>query len=1102
MPPKKPKYQKLDQLEHVIKRPDMYIGCAKPKYYNDEYIFDEDKGMIVKRESIKYSQGLLRIFVEALSNAIDNVWRSEESDIKCTKIKVNIDKESGLTTIWNDGLSIPIEKDEDTGMYNPTLIFGQLLTSSNYDDTEERLTSGRNGLGVKLTNIFSKEFTVSTYDNTTNNTYTKTWKNNMRDSDKEKIVKSRKKDPKNYTEVKWIPDFEQFGVKNYTSNMISILYRYVYDAAMITKLPIYLNSTKIHIKTLQDYTKYFSDSSDCLNMNTKECEVVLTPSTGAFEHIAFTNGVYNKDGGVHVDTWSEAIFRPLLAKFNKPKKPQINIKDVKKFFRLYINCILVNPEFTSQSKTCLSAPNVKANVIQKNINSIMKWDVASEIQDIIKGKELLTLKKTERKKNVFKKIAGFDPANNAGGAKSKDCTLILCEGLSAKTYAVVGIDVGFNGKSGRDWFGIYPLRGKLLNVRNATISSISKNKEITDVVNALGLQHGTDYSDDTAFKKLNYGKVMIMTDADNDGIHISSLIINLFHHMFPSLLKRKHSFIQSMQTPLVRIFQKGEDMLFYRQEIFEKYMKANEDKQHKIKYYKGLGTSSNSEVRETFGRRVIKYVADDKTDYNVDKVFNNKKADDRKEWLESYDATKIKFETDDFEEMSISDFINCEHIKFSIDDCGRSIPNIYDGLKESQRKILYSTFLKNLKNTGKSLKVAQLAGFVAEKSNYHHGEVCLFDTITKMAQDFPGSNNIPYFDRDGQFGTRLNGGKDAANARYIFTKLDKLTRLLFNPDDDCLLDRVIDDGESVEPLYYMPIIPTILINGCTAGIGTGWSCSVPSYNPIDIIKNIRSWMDEEDKPRKEPLPWYRGFKGKIKKVDDHKFETYGSFERQGKNKVIVNELPINMWTDKYKEFLEDLLENKEIKDLKNYSTPTEVKFVITESEDGIKCTKNTLKLKSLIHNSNMVLFTDNSKVVKFDSINDIIDYFCKKRIKLYEKRKTYQLEIMKSNLIILTNKVKFLEEVMNDILLIHKRSEDEIYNDMDSHKYYKKDDSYDYLLNMNIRSFTTDKLDKLNQDVDNLKTNISDLESKTAKDLWVLDLDKFESEYKKLYKVK
>ena len=464
--------------------------------------------------------------------------------------------------------------------------------------------------------------------------------------------------------------------------------------------------------------------------------------------------------------------------------------------------------------------------------------------------------------------------------------------------------------------------------------------------------------------------------------------------------------------------------------------------------------------------------------------------------------TEIKFKTDDFKEMSISDFINYEHIKFSIDDCGRSIPNVYDGLKESQRKILYSVFMKNLKNGGKSLKVAQLAGFVAEKSNYHHGEMCLFDTITKMAQEFPGSNNIPYFYRDGQFGSRLNGGKDAANARYIFTKLDKLTRLMFNPDDDCLLDRVIDDGEEVEPLYYMPILPTILVNGCTAGIGTGWSCSVPSYNPLDIIKNIRYWLDDDyDTKYEEPLPWYRGFTGKIKKLSENKFETYGSYKRDG-NKVIINELPINMWTDKYKEYLEDLLENKQIKGLKNYSTPTEIKFAITESDDGIKCNKITLKLKSLIHSSNMVLFTDDSKVIKFKSVNEIIVYFCEKRIQFYKKRKKYQLEIMRNNLKILQNKVKFLEEVMDEKLVINKRSEDKIYEDMDSHKYDKKDESYDYLLNMNIRSFTSEKIDKINSDIVEIERKIENLESKSEKDLWRKDLDNFELEYRKIYKIK
>ena len=276
----------------------------------------------------------------------------------------------------------------------------------------------------------------------------------------------------------------------------------------------------------------------------------------------------------------------------------------------------------------------------------------------------------------------------------------------------------------------------------------------------------------------------------------------------------------------------------------------------------------------------------------------------------------------------------------------------------------------------------------------------------------------------------------------------------------------------------------------------------PSYNPLDIIKNIRYWLDDDyDTKYKELLPWYRGFTGKIKKLSENKFETYGSYKRDG-NKVTINELPINMWTDKYKEYLEDLLENKQIKDLKNYSTPAEVKFLITESDDGIKCNKITLKLKSLIHSSNMVLFTDDSKVIKFKSVKEIITYFCEKRIQFYEKRKKYQLKIMRSNLKILQNKVKFLEEVMDENLVINKRSEDEICNDMDSHEYDKKDESYDYLLNMNIRSFTSEKIDKMSSDIVELEGKINNLESKTEKDIWRKDLDNFESEYRKIYKMK
>lgn len=442
MPPKKnaPKYERLDPISHILKRPDMYVGSLKPQKETNEWIADLDlsNAKFTKIDEIKISPALIRIFVEAVSNAVDNVWRSKEANIPCTKIKITIDEETGETKVWNDGLSIPIEIDEETGIYNPELIFGHLLTSSNYDDDEERLTSGRNGLGIKLTNVFSKNFKIKVFDSSISKSYTKEWTNNMKDSKPHIIENPSEKT--SYTEVYWVPDFARFNCTGYTTSILSVMYKYVYDAAMLTKVPVYLNGIKIPVKSLIDYAKCFDgvNPKEMISLQSKNCEVIIVSNfKGQFEHIAFTNGVFNKDGGVHVDAWSEAVFRPIVNKFNKPKKPQITIKDVKQFFQIFVSTTLVNPEFSNQSKTKLTSPNVNVAVNTKNINAIMKWEVIENITDIIKGKELLSLKKTEKKTKIFKKIPGFDPANNAGGKLSKDCILILCEGLSAKTYAVV-----------------------------------------------------------------------------------------------------------------------------------------------------------------------------------------------------------------------------------------------------------------------------------------------------------------------------------------------------------------------------------------------------------------------------------------------------------------------------------------------------------------------------------------------------------------------------------------------------------------------------------------------------------------------------------------
>lgn len=1149
MPPKssRPQYEQMDQITHIHERSDMYVGASTRQLERNEYVVkvagdaanQADNPVIYKKDHIKYSPALLRVFVEALSNAIDNVWRSAQAKTHCTKIKVDLDPVTGRTTIWNDGLAIPIEVHEKSGLYNPELIFGHLLTSSNYDDGEERMTSGRNGLGIKLTNVFSSEFTVKAYDPTTHSLFQKTWRNNMRDSEKHKITHPKTKS--GYTEVSWIPDFEKFKMVAYDHDILSVIYCQVLNAAMVTKIPIWLNGKKIHFKTLLEYAKCFDGAADqCakkqfIGMTSKDTEIVLcclndgtessqsAQSQQDFEHIAFVNGVNNKDGGVHVDQWSEEIFRPVVTKLNKPGKPQITIKDVKKHFRMFCNTQIANPKFSSQSKTRFVGPAVTVAVESKHINAIMKWDCIELIRDVIRSKELLSLKKTEKKSKVFKKIIGYDPANNAGGKNAKGCTLILCEGLSAKTYAVTGIDVGVGvdeqHKRGRDWFGIYPLRGKLLNVRNASTQSTTGNKEITDMIQALGLRHGVDYQDDTNYNQLNYGKLMIMTDADVDGTHIKGLILNFIHHLFPTLLKRKDPFITSMQTPIVKVFIGKSPLTFYTEEDFCNYMETRDPVNRsklRVKYYKGLGTSSDQEVRETFGKKLVDFIEGPCCDLSINKAFNGKNANDRKSWLEHYTPGLIEQYSclDPLCSIPVDEFIDRDLIKFSINDCARSLPHVVDGLKNSHRKILYASFLKPLSDTpgGASVKVAQFSGYIAERTNYHHGEQCLMGTIIGMAQDFPGSNNAPPLVRDGQFGTRSCGGKDAASPRYIFTKLQPYTRTLYPKDDDILLTNVVDDGDVVEPQFYVPILPNILINGCTAGIGTGWSCSVPKYNPLDLIKCVKIWLVEKTILEKteegtvslipELTPWYHGYTGIIKKVSDQKYESFGHFEKSKVRQqtiVSVTELPIGLWTEKFKEHLEDLLEQKKIKGMKNYSKPDSVSFEIIESPE-FELTVETLKLRTSIGLTNMVLFDRHEKIHRFDTVDEIIEYFCPIRYEFYIKRKKHQLAAMKEALVWLTNKRRFLSEIMDDTLVIHKRSEKQIIDNLVKSRYASAGDqdepNFDYLLNMNIRSMSQDRINKLQKEIDQLDTNIADLLATDESTLWIRDLDRFETQYK------
>ena len=1113
------KYVKKNPIEHIMIRPDMYIGSVTLKK-TLEYVADKEEAgpyKIYKKE-IVISPGIIRIFIEAISNAIDNFQRSKNTSTKCTKIKVTIDKETGLTSIWNDGCIIPIEMNDENNCYNHSLIFGHLLTGSNYDDEEDRITSGKNGLGIKLLNVFSSRFEVEGLDPQNGKILNQTWTNNMRDTEGPVVTDTKLK--KGYTKVSWIPDFSLFKLKKYTTDIIRLYTRYVIDSAMLTKVGVYINEELIPVNSLQTYASLYSSPSDeSIAIKIPNSEVVLTTSEVGFEDISFVNGISTKLGGVHVDAWAEAIFRPIVDKVNgstKSKssqtKPKININDVKQFFKLFVNSTVVRPEFDGQSKNKLESPAVEADVKKTQIDKICKWSIMEKIEDIIRSKEFSVLKKTEGKRKRIVKVDGLDHANLAGSKHSKECTLIICEGLSAKTYAVAGIQKGVYGKVGRDWFGIYPLTGKLMNVRNFSPTSIASNKVITNLIQTIGLRYDTDYLDEANYSTLNYGKIMVMTDADVDGCHIEGLLINFFHYLFPSLLQREQPFLVSMKTPIVRVFNPKGDILFYDEKRFQTWF-SEQNKKVKTKYYKGLGTTRPEDVPDTFGLKMVEYVKDNDIDTNMSKVFSRKEADNRKEWLAEYSIENNNFSLDDqgeISQMELSSFVNGELIKFSIADCGRSIPNFIDGLKESQRKILYAVKKRNLRYSGQSLKVAQLAGYTAEHSNYHHGEQNLCDTIVGLANEFPGTNNIPLLYRDGMFGTRLEGGSDAASPRYIYTKMEYLTEYIFREEDEPLLKQVNDDGDLVQPEFYIPILPMILVNGCNAGIGTGWSCNIPCFNPLEIIEGIKEWLvnntEEDTGERKENvsvlpnlIPWYRGFKGTIE-VDESRVKRYISrgIISENKSGFEVSELPINMWTNKFKEFCEDLQEEKKLKTMKNYSTPNEVKFILTNGNE-FECSIESLKMHSYLYTSNMVLFDEKNKIKKYDSVFEILNRFCVVRYRYYHLRKEYQLRQLGVELKMLQNKERFISEVMDDTLDIMKKKEAVIILKLKERNYdedlKKENGGYEYLLGMQVRSFTEEKVNSLRNEIRVLIDKIETLQNTTEKQLWINDLDEFKIKY-------
>ncbi|KZT08970.1 type II DNA topoisomerase [Laetiporus sulphureus 93-53] len=1108
------------------------------------WVWDSDKKLMVQRE-IRYVPGFFKIVDEILVNAADNKINDPSMDT----IKVNIDVENNIISVLNSGRGIPIEIHSKEKIYIPELIFGHLLSSSNYDDDEKKLTGGRNGYGAKLANIYSTEFTIDTADKNTHQKYVQTWTDNMSKVGKAKITKNSRGEE--YTRVTFKPDLKRFGMDCIDDDTVALLKKRVHDIAGTVKdVKVYLNDKLLKIKTFKQYVELYVNSaaeqaSDASGGAAQakptiiyeqvgpRWEVAFTVSDGTFQQVSFANSISTSKGGTHVTLISDQIAKNLIASIAKKNKgAAVKPAQIKNHMWIFVNALIENPTFDSQTKETLTLPSSKFGTKPKLSDEFMKKVQKSPIVDHVlnwaKFKADQQLKKTDgARRTRLTGLPKLSDANNAGTKKASECTLILTEGDSAKSLAVAGLSV-----VGRDDYGVFPLRGKVLNVRDAKHDQIMKNEEIQNIKKILGLQHSKDYRD---LSGLRYGRLMIMTDQDHDGSHIKGLLINYFDYFYPSLLKIPN-FLAEFVTPIVRVSKGSQKIDFFTMPEYEQWLEETPGSEKwKAKYFKGLGTSTDEDGRNYF-KRMDKHVIPFDTTKEGDRdlielAFSKKKADDRKEWLRQFKPGTYLDHTQ--EKIGFADFINRELILFSMADNIRSIPSIADGLKPGQRKVMWACFKRNLKG---EIKVAQLVGYVSEHAQYHHGEQSLMMTIVNLAQDYVGGNNMNLLMPNGQFGTRDQGGKDHAAARYIYTELAPITRTIFHPADDPLMTSQMEDGKVIEPEYYMPVVPMVLING-SEGIGTGWSTSVPSYNPEDVVANIRRLMaGEEQVPM---LPWWRGFKGTIKKVGDHKYDVMGTVNKKDDTTVEITELPIHKWTQTYKVELEAMCGEKGdgvIKDYKEYHNNMNVHFVITMDDKNMQKAEQQgllefFKLITKISTSNMILFDYEGKIKKYDSPEEIIEDFYPKRLAYYQMRKDYMAKQLQSELDRLNNQARFVQMIVEKRLVVANRKKADIVAELRQKEFLpipkvsdaKKagettevveqededeegaasssaptanDKDYDYLLGMAIWSLTREKIDRLLQESRRKETELLTLLALTPIQIWQMDLDKFLEEWR------
>lgn len=967
--------EKADAFEHALKRPDYVLSSIVTEEVK-QWVCEEDqlKALHIVKKKINYNHGLVQIVVETISNAIDSKWRKSSSKEKLKRIEIGIDTETGTVSIYNDGPHIPVKKQPfefknrtlneitKVKLYPAQIYFGEMLAGTNFDDDTEKKSSGRNGIGAKLGNIFSTEFTIEHTDPINKKKLTQTYSNNGTVR-QDPIIEPW--DGKGWVRVTFKPDLKRFSYPSLDEAFVSCIRKKACDCALITGVPVYFivdgEKTRVHISDLKKYATLYDtelepnetveitapQDDECLVMDISQ-SVSVSKTVKEPNQISFVNGVQTVLGGKHVTAWTELVL-PLLRtklnerKFKKGQELRCTVKDLYPYLRFFVRAeITPRPQFDGQVKAKMVSPNVVLcpskqpdtvagwkDRLNTFVEQMLKWPFVEKLDESLAFRK----DKNQTVKTIKARPGSFNNKHcqDAGtaGEKDNDAVLLICEGDSAMALAKSGVDQ----MKAHATIGILAVRGKFRNSRKCTRAVLSRNKEVRMIMGMFGLDFNKTYKTQAERNTLRYrGGVRLFTDADDDGIHIRGLLMSLIHQYWPILFK--HDLVTSMSTPVCMVTAGKKCSPFYSMEEFREAGKKGA-----VRYLKGLGSSVKKDAKLYFSEpKVVTFTPSTNKKEDRDAMnlgFLGEDSDLRKPWItkclhpppeDTHRA--VDFEEEDHHEIPpykyegvvyIVEFINDNFIIYTLTALKRAIPCMYDSFKEASRKVFFTAMLEGRKNL---LDMERFVGSVKKETRYHHASSSMHNVIIGMAQRYVGSNNAPLLEEGGMFGTREHGGKDYAAPRYLATRREEFVEKMYRGEDEILYERLIEDNEKVEYKMYIPIVATILVEGA-AGMACGFATNIPGHDMLEVIANQRRWINGER--MKKLVPSYRGYTGKIKIYKDKGglfWSCPSVVTKKSKYKYILEETQVGVWNQKVDEQLRELAGQKaEIEALKYGKSP-------------------------------------------------------------------------------------------------------------------------------------------------------------------------------------